>query len=167
MVSFEDLYAGKLCAALDRQHPRDLFDVKLLLENEGLTDRLRKAVLVYPVSHSRPIEELLHPHFKDLEKLYAGEFRGMTLVDVPIEELENARVLLLEAIMATMSTDEKRFLISMYGPEPDVTSLGLDGVADLPAIRWKLQNIARMSGSKRATAQSKLERILHGRDDSP
>jgi len=31
-----DLYAGKICAALDRQHPRDLFDVHLLLKNEGL-----------------------------------------------------------------------------------------------------------------------------------
>ena len=40
VVAFEDLYGGKLHAALDRQHPRDLFDVKLLLENEGLTDDL-------------------------------------------------------------------------------------------------------------------------------
>jgi predicted nucleotidyltransferase component of viral defense system len=167
VVSFEDLYAGKLCAALDRQHPRDLFDVKLLLENEGLTDRLRKAFLVYLVSHHRPIEELLDPHLKDLEKLYAGEFRGMTLVDVPIEELKNARVLLLEAIMSTMSRDEKRFLASMYGPEPDVTLLGLDGVADLPAFRWKVQNIARMSSSKRAASRSKLEMILSGEDDLP
>lgn len=42
-LSMEDLYGGKLCAALDRQHPRDLFDVKLLLENEGLTERIRIA----------------------------------------------------------------------------------------------------------------------------
>ena len=28
VVSFEDLFAGKLVAALDRQHPRDLFDVR-------------------------------------------------------------------------------------------------------------------------------------------
>lgn len=34
VVHAHDLYAGKLCAALDRQHPRDLFDVRLLLENE-------------------------------------------------------------------------------------------------------------------------------------
>lgn len=38
VVSFEDLFGGKLHAALDRQHPRDLYDVKLLYENEGLTD---------------------------------------------------------------------------------------------------------------------------------
>ena len=40
VVAFEELYAGKLVAALDRQHPRDLFDVKLLLENEGISDEL-------------------------------------------------------------------------------------------------------------------------------
>jgi predicted nucleotidyltransferase component of viral defense system len=27
VVSFADLFAGKIVAALDRQHPRDLFDV--------------------------------------------------------------------------------------------------------------------------------------------
>ena len=29
VVSDEDLYAGKLCAAFDRQHPRDFFDLKV------------------------------------------------------------------------------------------------------------------------------------------
>jgi len=47
VVSFPDLYAGKIVAALDRQHPRDLFDVRGLLVNEGIDDRLRKAFLVY------------------------------------------------------------------------------------------------------------------------
>lgn len=50
VVNFADLYAGKICAALDRQHPRDLFDVKQLLDNEGLTDDLRKALLVYIIN---------------------------------------------------------------------------------------------------------------------
>ena len=31
LLSFEDLYAGKICATLDRQHPRDLYDIHLLL----------------------------------------------------------------------------------------------------------------------------------------
>ena len=47
MVSFADLYAGKIVAALDRQHPRDLFDVRDLLANEGISDELRRAFLVY------------------------------------------------------------------------------------------------------------------------
>src|SRR6056297_2271121 len=43
IVSFEDLFGGKIVAALDRQHPRDLFDVKHLLENEGISKKLKKA----------------------------------------------------------------------------------------------------------------------------
>lgn len=43
VVSFADLYAGKIVAALDRQHPRDLFDVLDLLAHEGIDEQLRKA----------------------------------------------------------------------------------------------------------------------------
>ena len=64
IASLPDLYAGKLCAALDRQHPRDLFDVKFLLENEGLTDNLRKTFLIFLISHQRPMSELLAPNRK-------------------------------------------------------------------------------------------------------
>lgn len=72
VVDLADLYAGKICAALDRQHPRDLFDVKWLLENEGLTDKIRKALIVYLSSHNRPMAELLRPRYKDLSATYAG-----------------------------------------------------------------------------------------------
>ena len=51
-LSFADIYGSKLCAALDRQHPRDLFDVKLLLDNEGITDKTRTAFIVYLISHN-------------------------------------------------------------------------------------------------------------------
>jgi hypothetical protein len=33
----EDVYGGKLVAAMDRQHPRDLFDVVQLCAHEGIT----------------------------------------------------------------------------------------------------------------------------------
>ena len=76
VVNLADLYAGKICAALDRQHPRDLFDVHLLLKNEGLTDEIRKATVVYLISHQRPISELLEPNRSDITNLYNGEFFG-------------------------------------------------------------------------------------------
>ncbi len=88
VVAFPDLYAGKICAALDRQHPRDLFDIKLLMENEGLSDDLRKTFLVYLISHGRPISELLRPTLKDIRGLYEGEFKQMAEIEVPFEELE-------------------------------------------------------------------------------
>lgn len=76
LLSFNDLYAGKMCAALDRQHPRDLFDIALLLENEGIGRDLLKTFLVYLIGHNRPMAELLAPRRRDIAGLYEGEFRG-------------------------------------------------------------------------------------------
>ena len=60
-LALADLYGGKICAALDRQHPRDLFDVKLLLDEGGIDEATRKAFVVYLASHNRPMSELLDP----------------------------------------------------------------------------------------------------------
>ncbi len=59
VLSFADLYAGKIMAALDRQHPRDLYDLHQLQENEGITDELRAALIVYLISHNHPPHQLL------------------------------------------------------------------------------------------------------------
>lgn len=91
VVNLADLYAGKICAVLDRQHPRDLFDVKWLLDNEGLTDEILKALLVYLASHNRPMAELLRPQFKDISATYEGEFSNMAETDVSLAELELVR----------------------------------------------------------------------------
>ena len=111
VVSFADLYAGKICAALDRQHPRDLFDIKQLLDSEGLTDDLRKALLVYIISHPRPIAELLRPHFKDISAVYEGEFRNMADQDIPQAELEAAREQLVRLIHTSLTPQERAFLL--------------------------------------------------------
>ena len=74
VVSLPDLYGGKLCAALDRQHPRDLFDVHGLFQNEGITDDIRRAFVIFLASHDRPMSELLTPNRKDLKKVFADQF---------------------------------------------------------------------------------------------
>lgn len=87
VVSFADLYAGKLVAALDRQHPRDLFDVRDLLTNEGIDDKLRKAFVVYVLSHNRPMSELLAPAHLDIAHEFARGFDGMAEKPVTLEDL--------------------------------------------------------------------------------
>lgn len=104
VVSIPDLYAGKIAAALDRQHPRDLFDILYLLSNEGITDDLFTAFLVYLVSHNRPPHELLAPHLLDLSAAYHGEFAGMTLEEVSLEQLLGARDTLITEIATWMGS---------------------------------------------------------------
>jgi predicted nucleotidyltransferase component of viral defense system len=73
LVSFADLYAGKAVATLDRQHPRDLFDARDLLANEGIDDALRQAFVAYMLSHDRPMFEVLAPTRKDIKDLFERE----------------------------------------------------------------------------------------------
>lgn len=160
VVALADLYAGKICAALDRQHPRDLFDVKWLLENEGLTNEIRKAFLVYLSSHNRPMTELLRPKYKDISTIYEGEFASMAETDMPLEELVAVRGRLVELVHQELTDSEKGFLLSFKNREPDWTLLNLDGVSELPAIKWKQVNLAKMSDDKHKLALEKLKSIL-------
>jgi predicted nucleotidyltransferase component of viral defense system len=160
VVALADLYAGKICAALDRQHPRDLFDVKWLLENEGLNDEIRKALIIYLASHNRPMAELLRPQFKDISAVYAGEFANMAETDVPLEELVAVRERLVELIHQGLTDNEKAFLLSFKNREPDWRLLELNGVSELPAIKWKQINLAKMPDDKHKLALEKLKEVL-------
>ncbi len=155
-----EIYGGKICAALDRQHPRDLFDIKLLLENEGLTDAIRKSFIVHLVSHDRPMAELLDPNFADLKKAFTADFEGMTLAKVSPEELEEARAALVKAIRKDMTDKERRFILSVKKGDPEWELIELEGVDRLPAVQWKLLNIGKMDKTKHRQALRRLEECL-------
>jgi predicted nucleotidyltransferase component of viral defense system len=149
VVSFADLYAGKIVAALDRQHPRDLFDVRDLLTHEGIDDNLRQAFIVYLLSHDRPMAEILAPTRRDISAEYKRGFEGMVNTPVTLDELLQARENLIGQIVGKMPERHRRFLISIKRGEPDWALLDLPGVRDLPAVRWKLENLKRLSPEKR------------------
>lgn len=167
VASLPDLYAGKLCAALDRQHPRDLFDVKFLLENEGLTENLRKTFLVFLISHQRPMSELLAPNRKDISEIYETEFMQMAQVDVPLEQLEEAREDLIHQINSQMTENEKQFLLSFKNKTPDWSLMEMENIeiiANLPSVRWKMINLEQMPLQKHKVAYDKLQNILYPTD---
>lgn len=159
VVSFDDLYAGKLVAALDRQHPRDLFDVRYLLANEGITDTLRKAFLVYIMSHNRPAVETLSPRRKDIARDFEENFAGMTTTPVTVEDLIETREELIELVVRQMPKKHREFLIGVETGDADWTSTGLDDAADLPAIRWKLSNLDKVEAERRAEFADRLAAI--------
>lgn len=163
VASLPDLYAGKILAALDRQHPRDFFDINFLLENEGFTEDLRKTFLVFLISHQRPMAELLNPHLKGIKEVYEAEFAQMAEVDIPVEELENTRQQLIEIINTEMTDDERKFLLSFKQRNPQWELLGLptiDKVAQLPSVQWKLVNLSKMDDKKHSQAVEKLKVVL-------
>ena len=149
VVSFADLYAGKLVAALDRQHPRDLFDVRDLLANEGIDDALRKAFVVYILSHNRPMAEVLAPTRQDITQEFERGFEGMTETLVKLDDLLQARENLVTALVGKMPGEHRRFLASFKKGKPEWELLGIPHVENLPAVQWKIQNLAKMDQKKR------------------
>ncbi|MCE2578020.1 nucleotidyl transferase AbiEii/AbiGii toxin family protein [Komagataeibacter sp. FNDCR1] len=160
VVSFADLYAGKIVAAFDRQHPRDLFDVRGLLANEGVDDALRRAFLVYLISHNRPMAEVLAPTRKPLREEFERGFVGMTEEPITLAELETAREAIIAEMVAAMPDDHRRFLVSFKQGEPAWELLGIPEAQHLPAVMWKQRNLAKLPDAKRAELTEALERVL-------
>ena len=161
VVSLSDLYGGKICAALDRQHPRDLYDIKFILGNERITEQIWKGFLVYLISHDRPIHESLDPILKDIRDVYETDFQAMVDDNVPYEGLIQVREKLIRLIKQTLTKDDKEFLISFKKGEPEWPLLGINGVENLPAVRWKLFNIQKMDSTKRMDFVERLRRALN------
>jgi hypothetical protein len=160
VVSFEDLFAGKLVAALDRQHPRDLFDVQGLLTQEGLTDDLREAFIVYLLSHNRPMGEVLSGRVKDLANEYSNGFEGMTEATVAIDELVQTQHEMIEVLIGAMPDHHREFLIGFERGEPDWSLLKIGHVAELPAIRWRQRNLDKLKPDQRSALVELLRNSL-------
>jgi len=155
-----ELYGGKIVAALDRQHPRDLFDVKILLDNEGISKDVITAFVVYIAGHNRPMHEVLKPKPKDIQPAFDSEFTGMTLITTSIDELVKTRTALFDLIPGVLNENERDFLISTKRGEPKWDLLPLQGLEKLPAIQWKLHNIVKIEKKKHHEQLERLEHVL-------
>ena len=163
IVSLEDLYGGKLVAAMDRQHPRDLFDVMQLFAHEGITSDIRRAFVVYLASHNRPVHEVLFPTLRDISREFENNFVGMTVEPVELDALLTARERMVLELQQGLTADERRFLLSLVAAEPEWELLGVTYVQRLPGVRWKLENLERLRKAdvrKFAEQSNALARLL-------
>jgi len=159
-LSFADLYAGKIIAALDRQHPRDLFDVHHLLENEGINDKLRNAIIIYLISHDHSPHSLLSPVLRDISQDFSQNFLGMTREEISFDILLRARESLIADVVGNMPENHKEFLRSFYGRKPEWDLLGLKDVKNLPAIRWREMNLDKAGLETSAELLKKLNSVI-------
>ncbi|HQS84267.1 MAG: hypothetical protein B7Y25_05030 [Alphaproteobacteria bacterium 16-39-46] len=160
VVSLEDLYGSKICAALDRQHPRDLFDMMIFFQNHELSRPFVRAFLFYLLSHNRPLAEVLHPTFLDIKMPYERSFLGMTKEMVSLEALIDTREKLVSELRQKLTHKDKDFLISFKKGNPDWSYSDVENFQDFPSIKWKLKNIQLMTQEKRQKMLVNLEKIL-------
>jgi hypothetical protein len=162
VLDFADLYAGKLSAALSRQHPRDLFDLQPLLDEGRLDQRLWRTFLVYLTCSSKPAAEMLSPPVpRDFEEIFTAHFQGMTAAPVTAASLLEVRAQLLQRILALLDAPSRAFLESVEREAPDFHLIGLPHAADLPGVRRKLMNLEQRSAEKRQADQTQLAAVLN------
>lgn len=157
VVSHAELFGGKICAALDRQHPRDLFDVQHMLDNEGLTDEIRMGLIAGLLSHSRPIHEIIVPHFLDQRHVFNSQFEGMAFTPFTYEDFEATRERLVKEISKGWTDSDREFLLSFKRGEPDWSLFPLENLQLMPAVQWKLLNIQKL---KAQNPEKHLEQLI-------
>jgi predicted nucleotidyltransferase component of viral defense system len=155
-----ELYGSKLVAAFDRQHPRDWFDVWHLLQRNGLTLDIAECFVAYLAGHNRPVHEVLFPTIKPMQAIYDAEFIGMAREDIPLAELEKTRSETLAALPKLLTAKQREFLLSMVRAEPRWDLMPFKQLPDLPAVRWKLQNLEKLKARNKRKFADQHDQLL-------
>lgn len=147
VLAAPELYGSKLVAAMDRQHPRDLFDVRCLFERGGLSPEVVECFVCYLAGHNRPVHEVLFSRDQDMASAFENEFAGMTRNPITLAELEAVRRELKKQLPAALTANQRTFLFGLVAGEPDWQLMKCPHLSQLPALRWKLQNLVRLKKS--------------------
>lgn len=159
VVSHGELFGGKILAALDRQHPRDLFDVKILMDNEGIDDNIRLGFITMLASHYKPIHELLNPELKDQKSAFKTQFSGMSELDFTYSDYEKTSEKLIIKVNRMLTKTDKKFLIGFASGQPDWSLCPIEVLKDLPAVKWKLININKLATDNPKKHDSLIESL--------
>jgi predicted nucleotidyltransferase component of viral defense system len=138
LVPNGQLYGGKVCAAMDRQHPRDIFDVKQLLQNQGFTKEIKEGFLFRLLSADRSIQDVLFPNLQDQRLAMTNQFAGMSEEQFSYDEYEYVRETMVNTVQASITEEDKLFILSYKNCIPDWSIYNFEAY---PSINWKLQNL--------------------------
>lgn len=157
LLDAAELYGSKLVAALDRQHPRDLFDVMKMREKFGLPSQFVDCFVAYLAGHGRPVHEVLFGNEAPLETIYENQFKGMTAEAVSLEALLDTRKALKTDLPRALTQDHKHFLLSLVQLEPAWELMPFGHLKDLPALQWKLLNLQKLKAAKPAVFRKQYD----------
>ncbi len=150
------LYGGKIAAALSRQHPRDLFDVKYM---EYPFSKTREGLLFCLLGSDRPIHESFKPNLIDQRDALANQFDGMTDTPFTYNDFEQTRDELIRDVNILVTSEDKKFLLSFESAEPDWDSFEFAYFRDYPSVKWKLANLRKLKSQNPEKLLAEVKRL--------
>ena len=118
MLDTTELYGSKLVAAMDRQHPRDNFDVMKMINKFGWQSSFVDCFVAYLAGHNRPVHEVLFPSKLPLEPSFTNEFAGMPSEPIALTTLERTQEQLIAELPRRLTASHREFLLSLVRAEP-------------------------------------------------
>lgn len=144
VVSNGQLYGGKICAAMDRQHPRDIFDVKQLLQKEGFNKEIKEGFMFRLLSSDRSIQDVLFPKLQDQRLAMDNQFSGMSEEQFTYEEYEFIREKMIKTVQESLTEEDKLFILAFKDVAPNWSVYNFEAY---PSIKWKLINLKKIKAS--------------------
>lgn len=157
VVSFSQLYGGKIAAALSRQHPRDLFDYKYM-ETDSF-DRVKSGLILALLGSDKPILESLQPNPINQEEALENQFQGMSDILFSYLDYESAREELKRQVNDSLTQTDKEFILSFEEGAPEWEKCCAGDLSRYPAIQWKLKNIRKLKETNPAKFQQGVEKL--------
>lgn len=158
IVSWSQLYGGKIAAALSRQHPRDLFDCRGITSDDF--GAVKNGFMLCLLGSDKPIIESLNPNPIDQQEALDNQFEGMTDEPFNYDDYQTARLNLLEVVNQGLTDDDKAFLISFEDGNPDWSKCCAGDLSYYPSVRWKLQNIAKLKSSNPTKHEEGIKKLV-------
>ena len=160
VLAIPELYGSKLVAALDRQHPRDWFDVAAMMNRFGIEAEMVDCFVAYLVGHNRPVHEVLFSNDLPLAEIFSSDFVGMTATDIPLQQLIETRQHIRQELPKALTDAHRRFLLSFVRAEPDWSMMPFDHLKNLPAIRWKLLNLEKLRAGNKSRFELQTSELI-------
>ena len=158
IVSWSQLYGGKIAAALSRQHPRDLFDCRDMTSDDF--EAVKNGFMLCLLGSDKPIIESLNPNPIDQQEALDKQFEGMTDEPFNYDDYQKARLNLIEVVNQGLTDDDKAFLISFEEGNPDWSKCCAGDLSNYPSVRWKLQNIAKLKSKNPAKHKAGVDKLM-------
>lgn len=156
-VSYSQLYGGKIAAALNRQHPRDLFGCKYM--EISSSDDVKDGFILCLLGSDKPIIESLQPNLIDQSDALEKQFKGMSDVEFGYSDYEEARNNLIALVNNALTETDKEFLLSFEDGTPDWNKCSAGNLSGYPSVKWKLQNIAKLKTENPEKYRQGIEKL--------
>ncbi|MDA8254052.1 MAG: nucleotidyl transferase AbiEii/AbiGii toxin family protein [Betaproteobacteria bacterium] len=167
VLAISELYGSKLVAALDRQHPRDWFDIAAMIDGLGLETPMVDCFVAYLAGHNRPVHEVLFSNDLPLDEIFSSDLVGMTAAEIPLRRLIETRRYIRQQLPKVITDAHRHFLLSLVRAEPDWSLMPFEHLKDLPAIRWKLLNLKKLRTTNKARFEFQATELMDRFDCFP